>query len=83
MILIIIFLKEKAIPQHVRHVFSKKQVLKNTKTSECTNKEWMKMEIYFISDSWKLLFFAEVRIRTFHFGIKKTKFPYLVVWNTC
>ena len=43
---------------------------KKKKTSECTNKEWMKMEIYFISDSWKLLFFAEARIRTFHFGIR-------------
>ena len=63
------FLKGKSHPA-MFDMCSQKTNVKKTKTCECTNKEWMKMEIHFISDSWKLLFFAEARIRTFHFGIK-------------
>ena len=42
----------------------------------------MKLEIDFISDSWKLLFFAEARIRTFHFGIKNYKVSLLFLSGT-
>ena len=69
MILIISY-RKKPFPNMFDMCLQKTSVKKKKKTSECTNKEWMKMEIYFIADSWKLLFFAEARTRTFHFGIK-------------
>ena len=57
MILIISY-RKKPSPNMFDMCFQKTSVKKKKKTSECTNKEWMKMEIYFISDSWKLLFFC-------------------------
>ena len=73
MILIISY-RKKPSPNMFDMCFQKTSVKKNKKTSECTNKEWMKMEIYFISDSWKLLFFCWSEDKNISFWDKKLSF---------